>query len=272
MEGIFLLRSDEICWIFMVWTKLIELERPRGKTEVAIAGFPGVANVGGQVQSYLRSKLDGKPIARLYSEYLLLPGNVAGILIEPNGEFSLPSVDFNLVTNKKGDSFVLVHSHVQPLPWGQLEIAHECIDYLKRLGVRRIVIVTGFAKSEEVGRVLVFGNDEEIVQRVKEAGGVENREIKTIIGLAGAFLATIKKVGGLSFVSLTGVAEDSSYYDPRASRSVLEILNRVFDLGVDLRDLDEIIEHLEKIRRKVLEELEAQLSKPSEEESPSYVG
>ncbi len=258
--------------IFMVWTNLVELKRPQRRTEVAIAGFPGVANVGGQVQSYLRSKLNGEPIARLYSEHLLLPGNVAGILIEPNGEFSLPSIDFNLVTNKKGDPFILVHSHVQPLPWGQLEIAHQCIDYLEGLGVKRIVIVTGFAKSEDVGKVLVFGNDQEIVRRVKEAGGIENREIKTIIGLAGAFLATVKKVGGISFVSLTGVAEDSSYYDPRASRSVLEILNKVFDLGVDLRDLDEIIERLEKIRRKVLEELEFQLSKPSEEESPSYVG
>ncbi|MGY0288139.1 MAG: hypothetical protein DSO07_01530 [Thermoproteota archaeon] len=252
----------------MGWTKLIEYERPKAPVKIAVAGFPGVANVGGQVQAYLVNELKGKLIARIFSEHLLLPGNVAGITIDERGGFNLPSVDFYLASTRP---IVLVYSQVQPLPWGQMEVAEEIVRYLKDLGVETVFVITGFVNKDDAGKVIIFGNDSSMIEEFYKHGALQNRQIKTIIGLAGAFLGALKKNDSMKYISITGIAEDISY-DPKASRAVLSMMDSVMKLNLNFEHLDKKIAEIEEIRRRLIEELEEQVSEESEEQSPEYVG
>lgn len=251
----------------MGWMKLIEYERPKAPVKIAIAGFPGVANVGGQVQAYLVNELKGKLIARIFSEHLLLPGNVAGITIDERGGFNLPSVDFYLASTRP---IILVYSQVQPLPWGQMEVAEGIVSYLRSLGVETVIVVTGFVNRDEAGKVIIFGNDS-MIEEFYRNGAMQNRQIKTIIGLAGAFLGALKKNDSMKYISITGIAEDISY-DPKASRAVLSMIDRVMKLNLNFEHIDKRIAEIEEIRRRLMEELEEQVSEESEEQSPEYVG
>lgn len=252
----------------MGWIKLIEYERPETPVRIAIAGFPGVANVGGQVQAYLVNELRGKLIARMFSEHLLLPGNVAGITIDERGGFNLPSIDFYLASTKP---IVLVYSQVQPLPWGQMELAEEMVRYLRSLGVETVLVVTGFVNRDEAGKVIIFGNEGSLADEFYRNGAMQNRQIKTIIGLAGAFLGALKRNNSMKYISITGIAEDISY-DPKASRAVLSMMDAVMKLNLNFEHLDKRIAEIEEIRRRLMEELEEQVSEESEEQSPEYVG
>ncbi|MEM2542067.1 MAG: PAC2 family protein, partial [Candidatus Korarchaeum sp.] len=143
----------------MGWTKLVELSKPSG-AETAIIGFPGVANVGEQVITYLVREKKATPVMRIYSEYLIFPNNMVGISVTEDGRFLLPSVS---VFQLNDPPLVLVTSDVQPVPWGSMEVANEILKALSRLGVRRVIVITGFVEESVAGKVLVFGTDSELL-------------------------------------------------------------------------------------------------------------
>ncbi|HIE23223.1 MAG TPA: hypothetical protein EYP68_03225, partial [Candidatus Korarchaeota archaeon] len=81
----------------MGWNKIVELMDVKEPVTIAIAGYPGMGNIGIQVVSYLADKLDAKLAAKIYSEYLMLSSNVAGIMINRDGTFRLPAIEIRLV-------------------------------------------------------------------------------------------------------------------------------------------------------------------------------
>ncbi len=257
----------------MGWMRIRRLAEVDGGHRYAIAGFAGVANVGEQTVSHVRSSLGGRPVVEIYSEYLLLPGNMAGISVSEDGSFELPSIRISEAEAPSG-KILLVSSPVQPLPWGQMEVADAVVGELRAMGCETLIVVTGFAEEEMSGSVLVFGGDRETVDLLVGAGAREVEPMRSIVGLAGALLATAK-IEGMRFVSVTGVAEAVST-DPRAAREVLRVLSSGLNLNLDLSKVEREVEEYEELKRRVLSELERQLQALGEEGRPpiesDYVG
>lgn len=259
----------------MGWLRLVESGRPEGPYGVAIAGYPGVANVGAGVVSYLSEELGSKLLARVYSEYLFLPGNVAGISVSESGGFELPSVQIS-ETEREIEGLgrmLLISSQVQPVPWGQLEVASEVIKYVTSLGVERLIVITGYADPELIGKVLTFGSDKDMLERFLKCGAVGQTPMRSIVGLAGATLAAAK-LRGMNFVSVTGVSETSAP-DFRAAGAVLKVLNGALGLGLSLEGIERRIREFEEIKQTILRQLQEQISSFSlsgSEEAGGYVG
>ncbi len=237
----------------MEWKEVREISEPMN-ADVAVLGFPGMANVGEQVITYLIKSLDPTPVAKIYSEYLMFPNNMVGISVLEEGRFALPSVS---IFESKNPPLALVTSDVQPVPWGGMEIANEILRVLGRMGVTKAIVVTGFVDESYAGKVLAFGEDGDLLGRFKDAGAVSESLIKSVIGLAGSVLG-MAKIRGLGSVVLSGVAPDYSP-DPKAAKAVLEILDRVFSLGLDFKMIDRQIEEVERIKSELVKEIERRI-------------
>ncbi|RDD54255.1 MAG: hypothetical protein BA066_00455 [Candidatus Korarchaeota archaeon NZ13-K] len=255
----------------MGWMKVVEMSKPVG-AETAIIGFPGVANVGEQVITYLVREKRAVPVMRIFSEYLIFPNNMVGISITEDGKFSLPSVS---VFQLKDPPLILVTSDVQPVPWGSMEIANEILKALSNMGVRRIIVITGFVEESAAGKVIVFGNDGELLRAFLEADATKEDLIKVVVGLAGSVLG-VAKIKGINSVVVSGVSPDYSP-DPRAAKRVLQSLDSVFSLNLDFESLDRQIEEIDKIKSEILREIERRIREEQGlqgegSESTEYVG
>ncbi len=255
----------------MGWMKVKEISEP-ARADVAVLGFPGMANVGEQVITYLIKNLNPVPVAKIYSEYLMFPNNMVGISVLEEGRFALPSIS---VFQSKDPSIALVTSDVQPVPWGGMEVANEVLRILDRMGVAKTVVVTGFVDENYAGKVLAFGDDEELLGKFLDAGALKESLIKSVIGLAGSMLG-MAKIRGLNSVVLSGVAPDYSP-DPKAAKGVLEILDKTFSLGLDFEMIDKEIEEIERIKSELIKEIERRIREElgghgEMDESAEYVG
>ncbi len=255
----------------MGWVKIREITAP-SKSEIAILGFPGMANVGEQVLTYLIKEKEPVPVAKIYSEHLMFPNNMVGISVLEDGKFVIPSVS---VFNLEREKIALVTSDVQPLPWGGMEVASEIMKFLMKMSIKKIVVVTGFVDESLARKALVFGNDEELLRRFLKAGAIRQDVIKSVIGLAGSVLA-ISKIRGLNGVVVSGVAPDYSP-DPKAAKTVLEVLNKTFSLGIDFEIIDRQIEEIERIKSELIKEIEKKIREEMRgrggvDESTEYVG
>ncbi|MEM0017580.1 MAG: PAC2 family protein [Candidatus Korarchaeum sp.] len=255
----------------MGWTKLVELSKPSG-AETAIIGFPGVANVGEQVITYLVREKKATPVMRIYSEYLIFPNNMVGISVTEDGRFLLPSVS---VFQLNDPPLVLVTSDVQPVPWGSMEVANEILKALSRLGVRRVIVITGFVEESVAGKVLVFGTDSELLDAFLSANAVKEDLIKVVVGLAGSVLG-LARIRGISSIVVSGVSPDYSP-DPRAAKRVLQSLDAVFSLNLDFESIDRQIEEIDKIKSEIIREIERRIREEQGfqgegSESTEYVG
>ena len=255
----------------MGWIKVKELARPTS-AEAAILGFPGVANVGEQVITYLVKEKRALPIFKIFSEHLIFPNNMVGISITEEGKFMLPSVS---VFQLNSPPLILVTSDVQPVPWGSMEVANEIMNVLLRIGVRRIIVITGFVDENAAGKVVVFGSDRDLIGSFLRANAVKEDLIKVVVGLAGSVLG-IARIRGIRNLVVSGVSSDYSP-DPRAAKNVLEVLNDVFSLGLNFESLDRQIEEIDRIKSEILKEIERRIREEQglqgdEGEPAEYVG
>ena len=255
----------------MGWVKVIEVDRPKVRARLAIAGFAGVAGVGERSIYYLTRALGASEIASVYSEHIMLSPASTGISVNKDGSFDLPSV--KVYYTDSPEPLLLVTCPVQPATLGQMEVAQQVMDLLRERGVEELIVITGLHDEDRAGQVLVFGEDEELVSKLVSAGARRGEPMRTIVGLAGVLLA-LAKLEGLAIVSVTGASEDA-HFDPRATREVLRVLSRAMNLGVDLAEVDREVQVYEEFKRTILREIERQiLSSLSRQRPPEtdYVG
>ncbi len=255
----------------MGWTKVRKISEPL-PADVAILGFPGMANVGEQVITYLVKEKNPTPITKIYSEYLMFPNNMVGISILEGGKFILPSIS---IFHMSDPSMALVTSDVQPVPWGGMEVSNEILNTLLNMGVKRIVVITGFVDENSAGKVFAFGNDDKLLDRFVEVGATKENPIKSVIGLAGSVLG-LARIKGVKSVVLSGVAPDYSP-DPRAAKRVLEVLDKTFSIGLDYKIIDKEIEEIERVKSELMKEIEKRIreelgAQGGVDESAEYVG
>ncbi len=250
----------------MGWNKIVELIDVKDPVPIAIAGYPGMGNIGIQVVSYLADKLDAELTAKIYSEYLMLSSNVAGIIINKDGTFKLPAIEIRLAKKGKNKLF-LVSSPIQPVPWGQLEVSSLLFDYLKKKGVEIIFIIAGFVDRTLYNTVITFG-DEEWTKKLEELGSIRNETIRSVIGLAGANL-TLARLRGLRYVFISGVAADY-LPDPKPAQNILNKLNSIMSLGIDMEEMGKRVKEFES---KLQPKEESETSKDEKENaSMNYLG
>ena len=215
--------------------KAIKVNKP-----LAIAGFPGVGNVGNLTSTHLVKELKAIKIATLYSPHF--PHHVTML---KTGGIRIPSNKFYLVKGKKKQrDLIIVTGDVQAIsPEGQYEVNSLIVDFLvDALKCTTIYTIGGYNREGMVtDQPRVFGNvnKKHMIDLFKSYGVVFGETQGTILGSAGLIIA-LAKMKGVEGICLLG---ESNFLDldAAAAKAVINVLNNNLKFNVSTTDFDALI-------------------------------
>jgi proteasome assembly chaperone (PAC2) family protein len=145
---------------------------------------------------------------------------------------------------------------------GQYEISGCILDFAKRHNVEIIMTIGGYRmESKEKPRVLAASANKNLLDRALAAHAVVSPVGSPIVGTAGLILG-LGHLKGLDALCL--LAETKGYLpDPKAAKSIIEVLKTLLSIDVDMSGLDEeiakadsMVTRLQKIEEKRITEAE----------------
>jgi len=245
----------------------VELKNP-----ILIEGLPGLGLVGKIATRYLIKKLDAKKFAYLYS-----PHFPYFVLVNKKGSVRLLRGTFYFLRNQtEGNDLILFtgDSQAQTIE-GQYEISDCILDFARQHNVKMIVTVGGYRMEvKDKPKVIAAATNEEVLNEALQARAVLSSMGNPIVGTAGLILglSRFKKIDALCLLG-----ETRGYLpDPKAAKSVLEVLKTMLSLNIDLAGLDEEIEKADKMitRLQKIEEkraLQAEEIRKEEDKRITYI-
>lgn len=253
-------------------TYIKELKQITPSNAVLVEGFPGLGLVGKIAIRYLIRQLKAQKFAHLYS-----PHFPYFVLVNKKGAVRLLRGSFYFWKNKAGVNDLILFtgdSQAQTIE-GQYEIAGRMLDFAQKYAVKTIVTIGGY-RMEAKGKPKVFAaaTSPELLNKALQAGASVSAFGSPIVGTAGLILglARFKDIGALCLLG-----ETRGYLpDPLAARSVLEVLNPLFNFNVDLTALNEEIAKAESMltRLQKIEEkraLQAEEIRRAEDRKTTYI-
>jgi len=256
----------------MKTTTIKELTKIELKNPVLIEGLPGLGMVGRITTRYLAKQLKAKKLANLYS-----PHFPYYVLVNKKGSVRLLCGEFYFWKNETGENdfiFFTGDSQAQTIE-GQYDVASCILDFAEKNNVKIIVTIGGYRKEvEETPRVVVASTNPELLNKALQTEAMASPAGNPIVGTAGLLLglARFRKIDAICLLG-----ETRGYLpDPRAAKSVLEVLQKMLKIKIDLSGLDKEIEKSEKIVERMQEieerrERHARKMRRVEEERITYI-
>ncbi|MEM1526854.1 MAG: PAC2 family protein [Ignisphaera sp.] len=204
---------------------------------MAISGFPGMGFVGKTVADYLRNYLNATPVGRIYGY-----GFPAHLLSYEYGVADVMNVEISFA-KRNGLGILIITSEIQPISdQGQHSLSRYLAQKLTMLKVKELIAAAAYVSdiASHARKVYVVGTDTHIISRYAEKGAIPlNGGI--ISGLNGVIIGWAKFYG-LNAVCLLGetwrsIAE-MNYVDYIAAKIIIDLLDKVWNLGVDTSELD----------------------------------
>jgi len=253
-------------------TVIIEKSKVTLKNPVLVEGLPGLGTVGKIVVQYLKKQVKAERLAELYS-----PHFAYYVLVNKQGSVRLLKNDFYYWKNENGENDLILltgDTQAQTIE-GQYEVASSILDYAEKKGVKLIITVGGYrTEVKDAPKVVAASTDPEILEMALKAGAVDSPPGNPIVGIAGLLLG-LSRLRNMDALCLLG--ETPGYLpDPKAAKSVLNVITKLLKIKVDLEGIDKEIEKSEQIVKRMREieqqrELAARKIRKAEEEKVTYI-
>ncbi|MEM3730821.1 MAG: proteasome assembly chaperone family protein [Candidatus Bathyarchaeia archaeon] len=253
-------------------TFIKELTKVELNNPVLIEGLPGLGLVGKIVTRYLIKQLKANKLAYLYS-----PHFPYFVLVNKKGSVRLLRGTFYFWTNKNGKNDIIFFtgdSQAQTIE-GQYEISDSILNFACQHKVKMVITIGGYRmEAKDKPKVIAAATNQEILNQAIKAGAIVSPVGSPIVGTAGIILglARLKKIDGLCLLG-----ETRGYLpDPKAAKSILEVLKLLLNIPVDLSGLEEEISKAEKMvsRLQKIEEkrvLQAEERRKEEDKKITYI-
>jgi len=253
-------------------TIMIDKNKVELRDPVLIEGLPGLGSVGKIVIRYLRKQMKAEKLAELYS-----PHFAYYVLVNKKGSVRLLRNDFYYWKNEEGENDLILltgDSQAQTIE-GQYEVGSCILDYAEKMGVRLIITIGGYrSEVKDKPNVIAVSTSPEVLGRALEAGAMSSPAGNPIVGIAGLLLG-LSRLRNMDALCLLG--ETPGYLpDVKAAKSVLSVITKMLQIGVNLKGLDKEIDRSELIIKRMREieeqrEAAAQKIRKEEEERVTYI-
>lgn len=245
----------------------VELKKP-----VLIEGLPGLGMVGRIATRYLAKQLKAKKLAELYS-----PHFPYYVLVNKKGGVRLLHGDFFFSKSNAGEAdiiFLTGDRQAQTIE-GQYDIAGAILDFAQKHNVEKIITIGGYrTEPGEPPRVVAVSTNAQLLNRALKANATASPSGNPIVGTAGLLLG-LARFRNIDALCLLG--ETRGYMpDPKAAKSILQVLQRILGLELNLGGLDEKIKESEGIMKRMQEiekqrETYAEKMRKTDEERVTYI-
>ncbi|MGC8999282.1 MAG: proteasome assembly chaperone family protein [Candidatus Bathyarchaeia archaeon] len=252
-------------------TMIRELTQVELKNPILIEGLPGLGLVGKIATRYLIRQLKAQKLAYLYS-----PHFPYFVLVSKKGSVRLLRGTFYFWKNDDGENDLILFtgdSQAQTIE-GQYEISSSILDFAQKHGVKLVITIGGYRVETDKPKVVAAATSQTLLNRALQANAVISPIGSPIVGTAGLLLglAPFRKIEALCLLG-----ETRGYLpDPKAAKSVLEVLLKILGINVDLDGLDAEIAKAESMMarlRKIEEKrmLQAEEMRREEDKKITYI-
>ncbi len=218
-----------------------------------LMGFPGSGLVGSIALQYMVDQLEFAQIGSMNSKYF------PPLAMMNRGVINVP------VRIYEKNTIAAIVADIPIHPMICYEVANGIMDWLMPFKVREVVTIAGIITNEPEKRVFGVATSDEALPRIQENTII--LPIGSISGIASSIL-TECKVRDIHAYGLLG--ETINAPDPRASAAAIEVLNKMFDLGLDVQPLLEQAEEIESTMQKLSEQVQSAETMPKKEQLPMY--
>jgi proteasome assembly chaperone (PAC2) family protein len=223
--------------------RLVKLySRPRLKTPVLLAAWPGISNVAIIVASYLERKLGFKRLGEIQASHFFDP---IGVIVRDNvvEAPSFPQSRFSYWKNQAGgDDIILFVGEQQPAAKGY-ELANSVLEVGMKFSIKRVytfaAALTRIHHTEQP-RAWAVATSREVAEDLGRYNLVQKRNLQ-IAGLNGLMLGVAKE-RDIEGVCLLGEVPmyATKIQNPMAALAILKALTRILDIKIDLAELTQL--------------------------------
>ena len=145
------------------------------------------------------------------------------------------------------------------------EVANGIMDWLTRFDIKEITTIAGIITNEPEKRVFGVATTREILQRLEEETII--LPMGSLSGIAASIL-TECKTRGIPGLGLLG--ETVNTPDPRSSAATIEVLNKIYNISLDINPLLEQAVEIEAAMAQISEQVQKTEATPRREQLPMY--
>jgi uncharacterized protein len=222
-----------------------------------IEGFPGIGLVGNIASQHMIDELNMEHIGSIKSRYF------PSIAVLYEGLINMPvRIYENLEHN-----LILVISDIPIIHSISYDVSNALVDWAKSINVKEFVSIAGIAVMDNGNKVFGAATTPEMLERIRGKIGIS--QMGTISGISGSIMSDCL-LRGIPAISLLG-ATMTQNPDSRAASNVIEVLNELYDLSINTKELIEQAEQIELELKKLAEDVQAtEMKGKVKNNSPMY--
>ncbi|WEU40424.1 MAG: PAC2 family protein [Candidatus Odinarchaeum yellowstonii] len=242
--------------------QLLKVDSETLKNPIAIVGMPGIANVGKNVVLTCVEYLKAEKILEIF-----FPDFPAQVLVDANSTLSIPSATVYYYKGRdvERDLFFLTGDYQPSTTKGIYEFSERAAKIFYNFRVKLIIAAGAFMTNTQVltPKIHVSATTPETLRLFLSYKDAVIMDYGTISGANGLIPVIAYKRFGIEGACLLADTNPLGMIDPLASKTIIELLNEVFNLNIDLKGLLAQIKNMEEI----LAEIKTQFAqrKPSED-------
>lgn len=218
-----------------------------------LIGFPGSGLVGTIALQYMVDQLEFEQIGTMTSKFFPpLAMMNKGVINDPVRIYI-----------KNNIAAIVADIPIHPMIC--YETSRDIIDWLAQFRPKEVVTIAGIITNEPEKRVFGVATTGEALKRLEDFTLL--LPIGSISGIASSLL-TECKARGIPGYGLLG--ETVNAPDPRSSAATIEVLNKMYNLGLDVKPLIEQAVEIEQSMQKISEEVQQSAEQSPKKDLPMY--
>jgi uncharacterized protein len=232
--------------------KIFSKPLPTDGTSV-LMGFPGSGLVGTIALQYMVDQLEFELIGTMTSKFFPpLAMMNKGVINDP-------------VRIYRKDNVAAILADIPIHPMICYEISNGIMDWIAPFKPKEVLTIAGIITNEPEKRVFGVATTQEALPRIQDLTLI--LPIGSISGIASSLL-TECKIRGIPGYGLLG--ETVNAPDPRSSAATIEVLNKMYNFGLDVQPLIEQAVEIEQSMGRLAEEVQQSVETTPKKDLPMY--
>ena len=231
--------------------------KPLPANGAVLMGFPGSGLVGTIALQYMVDQLEFEQIGSMNSRYFPpLAMMNKGLINDPVRVYAKSIGDYTIAA---------IVADIPIAPPICFEISNSIMEWLEPFKPKEVLTIAGIVTNEPEKRVFGVATTTEALQRIQDHTLV--LPIGSISGIASSILTECKS-RNIPAYGLLG--ETVNAPDPRASAATIEVLNKMYNLALDIQPLIEQAVEIEQSMGKLAEEVQQSADAGPKKDLPMY--